>query len=39
MAGNRTETNLAWRTVMVKPEVSRVGMKNLSHVEQGQTEQ
>jgi len=38
MTGNRTETNPTWRTMMAKPEVSRKGMKNLSHMEQGQTE-
>jgi len=38
MTGNSTENNPTWRTMMAKPEVSRAGMKNLSHMEQGQTE-
>jgi len=39
MTGNSTENNPTWRTMMAKPEVSRGGMKNLSHMEQGQIEQ
>ena len=38
MAGNSVEKNPTWRTMMAKPEVSSEGMKNLSHMEQGQTE-
>ena len=38
MAGNSTEINPTWRTMMAKPEVSRKGMKELTHMEQGQTE-
>jgi len=38
MAGNRIENNPTWSTMMAKPEVSREGMKNLTHMEQGQTE-
>ena len=38
MAGNRTEKNPIWSTMMVLPEVSRDGMKNLSHTKQGQNE-
>ena len=38
MVGNRAEKYPNWRTMMVKPEVSMEGMKNLSHKEQGQIE-
>ena len=38
MVGNSAENNPTWRTMMAKPEVSREGMKELSHMEQGQTE-
>jgi len=38
MTGNRTEKNPIWRTMMAKPEISRKGMKKLTHMEQGQTE-
>jgi len=38
MAGNRTENNPTWRTMMAKPEISNEGVKNLTHMEQGQTE-
>jgi len=30
--------NPTWRTMMAKPEVSKKGMKKLSHMEQSQTE-
>ncbi|NHH96792.1 hypothetical protein DYY66_0468 [Candidatus Nitrosotalea sp. FS] len=39
MIGNSTEKNPTWRTMMVKPEVSSTGMKNLSHAEKGQIKQ
>ena len=38
MVGNRTENNPIWSTMMAKPEVSRIGMKNLTHMKQGQIE-
>lgn len=38
MAGNGTEKNPIWRTVMAKPEVSIKGMKQTTHMEQSQTE-
>jgi hypothetical protein len=38
MVGNGTEKNPTWRTVMVKPEISREGMKKPTHMEQSQTE-
>ena len=38
MAGNRTEKNPIWSTMMVLPEIPRNGMKYLPHMKQSQTE-
>jgi len=38
MIGIRTEKNPIWRTMMTKSEISRIGMKNLTYMEQGQLE-
>lgn len=38
MIGNSSEKNPTWCTVMAKPEIPSEGMKNLSHMEQSQTE-
>jgi len=38
MVGNSSEINPNWSTMMEKPEISSKGMKNLTHMEQGQTE-
>ena len=39
MIGNSLEINPTWSTVMTKPEISSEGMKNLTRMEQSQTEQ
>jgi hypothetical protein len=38
MIGNSSEKNPIWCTMMEKPEIPSEGMKNLSHMEQSQTE-
>jgi len=38
MVGNSSEINPIWCTMMAKPEIPRKGMKNMSHMEKGQTE-
>jgi len=38
MIGNSSEINPIWSTMMAKPEIPSEGMKNLTHMEQSQTE-
>jgi len=38
MVGNSSEINPIWSTMMAKPEIPSEGMKNLTHMEQGQIE-